>query len=118
MATPNNLAPTRLTKDIPTDAPCPLCGGRLHRDGRTPYARWFCPNGHGYSNVAALLAELGEAGHVPPATPEPAAPAPSAAWQTDDEWDCGLVGAVLAAQPWWTQGSDTDHEPFQVRGTA
>lgn len=31
----------------------------------------------------------------------------SAAWSEEEEWDNGMVGAVLYAQPWWRNAPRT-----------
>jgi hypothetical protein len=44
---------------------CPICGGRLAQDLWWRSLHWLCPQGHSYSNVRALIAELRERGWLP-----------------------------------------------------
>jgi hypothetical protein len=97
-------------RDADSALPCPLCGQGLQRAPQTTFEPWFCPNAHGYSTVATLLAELREA-DIPllPDVEERAARATTAA-----EWDCGLVDTVLASQPWWTETSPAHSQAVDV----
>ena len=76
---------------------CPLCALPLSCDISTATRRWYCPGGHSYSNPDALLAEVRWVAQQ--------RRAPHLA--TEDEWDCGLVDAVLTSQPWY-QAARTD----------
>lgn len=44
---------------------CPLCGSLLARDDLWTSPHWLCPEGHSYSNIRVLLAELAERGWLP-----------------------------------------------------
>lgn len=57
---------------LPLEAPslprvlrCPLCGNRLTLDPLWTSPHWLCAEGHSYSNVQVLLAELAERGWLP-----------------------------------------------------
>ncbi len=44
---------------------CPICGNRLTQGLWWRSLHWLCPQGHSYSNMRALIAELRERGWLP-----------------------------------------------------
>lgn len=53
-------APGSVAPSLPEPLHCPLCAGRLSRDPLWLSCHWLCENGHSYSNVEVLIAELHE----------------------------------------------------------
>ena len=60
---PTAQLPTALS--LPRELRCPLCGDRLSPDPGWISPHWLCPQGHSYSNLQVLLAELRERGWLP-----------------------------------------------------
>jgi hypothetical protein len=56
---PRNLHSARAS-DRYAPVGCPLCGGALHIDPWWLSPHWICQNGHSYSNMRVLEAELRE----------------------------------------------------------
>lgn len=111
-------------EDIPsaTLLPCPICRSLLTCDTSLVTTRWRCQFGHSFTNTGTLLAEIQAADQqTVPGTASPRLPHPQrklhpgwaddADWSADGDWENGLVGDVLAAQPWWRDAASADgHE--------
>jgi hypothetical protein len=50
------------TQSLPATLRCPLCGKALAVDYCWISPHWICANGHSYSNIRVLMAELDERG--------------------------------------------------------
>ena len=44
---------------------CPLCSSVLKVEPSLSRPHWYCAQGHSYSNIKVLVAELGERGWLP-----------------------------------------------------
>lgn len=58
LSAPNALA-------LPAALRCPICGNALTVDFCWVSPHWICAEGHTYSNISVLVAELDERGWLP-----------------------------------------------------
>ena len=57
--------PVADTPGVARQLHCPLCGNLLQQDPWWISPHWICAQGHSYSNIRVLTAELRERGWLP-----------------------------------------------------